>query len=139
MEYLVLNHHGGFYISDGDPEEIEKACAICGCNDHIVLSWEKGNVYSTIKNYFSTLPILKEDYEYYKNIAGISKEEVSWHLDDFHEDSIDILFFLADDNQLTKKECIMLAKILGKTMRKSQDLVEKVYSNDIVRVLKKGD
>ncbi len=137
MEYLVLNHHGGFYISDSDPEEIEKPCAICGCCDHIVLSWEKENIYNTLKNYFSTLPILEEDYEYYKNTVGISKEEASSHLDDFNEDSIDILFFLIDDKLLTLKEGIKLAKILGKTKRKSQELVEKVYFNDSTRTLKK--
>lgn len=94
-EYLVTNHlYGGYYVTTGNPVDIEAVCQQCFDSDNIEASWEKGEYDEEVK---AILPCLYEGA--YIN-SGFENEEENlknWLIDygyeevdfDIEEDIID--------------------------------------------------
>ncbi len=59
MKYLVESHIGGFYISEGNIESIEKPCEN-GERNVVVFSYE-GNLIKALKQYFSKILLTEEE------------------------------------------------------------------------------
>lgn len=133
MEHLVQSHLGGYYISSGDPIDIEAYCEECGDSDNIIASWENDNTFLGLLGYFSGLKRTKEELEMYFS-RGVSKEDIIFGLMCDFDDDRNIIFNLAEYNDISEEEMKKLIDQVSISQKEQFKLVKSVfYSNGFVR------
>ena len=114
-EHLVQSHLGGYYISDMEPEIIERYCETCGDYDLIMTSWnefeENARLNALLKYFISNSLNTKKDldrriYEY-SDCSLTNKEIINNIVDDIKyssEEINNIITALFDDHDINEEE-----------------------------------
>lgn len=141
MEHLVESHHGGYYVSDADPEFIERPCEICGDNDWIILSWEEGKKFEEVEEYFSTVKVSLDRINSYLAEYG-SKDLLLKDLLYKYECDRELIHFLCELGIIPKEEEIKLLLINSLSQQEHVEFVENVFDgieekgSELIRSLK---
>ena len=136
MEYLVESHLGGYYVSNSDPDIIEKYCDECGDHDWIILSWSEGQKYNTLKKYFSSIKINKKGINEHL-LEGLSKSELIDYALYKYQDDIDMISYLFERKIISPHEMTELIRNVKCFQHQQIELIIEVYSNEKCKVLKK--
>lgn len=125
MEYLVENHMGGYYISNSNPETIQRYCEQCGDHDWIILSWEEGTKFDTLLRYFS---VNKKNQEEIENEyeCGVTKEELIEYLKDEYDCDRSMINELTNEELLNKEERLQLLKQVSISQRNQFELLRNI-------------
>ena len=136
MEHLVESHMGGYYISDLDPEIIMEYCEECGDSDWIILSWEYGYMYETLKKYFSEIKKNKEMLNK-DRLLGITKREAIDITLYHYELDRNIILNLLEEDYISEDENKEFTKISLKSQKNQITIINEVYNKNKVKTLKK--
>lgn len=125
MEYLVESHMGGYYISNLDPDIIERYCEQCGDYDRILLSWED-NKKEVLEKYFSKIKETKEEIQDdYNN--GITRDEITDSLVYDYDNDRYIVQSLYRQNIISKEEKFSLLKQISLSQKQQFIIVKSIY------------
>lgn len=135
MEHLVESHMGGYYISNNEPEVIEKYCDTCCDYDHIILSYEEGKKFEALLEYVSIVEMSYKELEEYKN--KVTLEELIDRLSCSYDEYRYLIYDLTEDNIINLKERAILLKQITRYQKKQFELLKSAcYSNGYPRVKK---
>ena len=131
MEYLVENHiTGEYYVSNEDPEIIEKTCPECGDNDWIVLSYEEGQRLEALSNYFN--PIKKsKGYIIDSYINGISKEEILEYTEYDYMSDKEMINNLFQNAIINEDEKNMLLRLVASSKRRQLEIIKSIPFSEL--------
>lgn len=149
-EHLVQSHLGGYYISDMEPEIIERYCETCGDYDCIMTSWnefeENARLNALLKYFMSNSLNTKKDldrsYYEYSDCSLTSKEIINNIIDDIKyssEEINNIITALFDDHDINEEEykrISYVSKINGERQIKMVKHFAKSYVSNSSKVLK---
>jgi hypothetical protein len=135
MEYLVVSHMGGYYISNQDPKKITEFCEQFGDSDWIVLSWNEGHMMDALTDFFSSIKFNKEEIDIDRN-AGITKQEAIDHVIYLYDNDKSLINCLYDDKNISVVEKKQLLNVSSKAKNSQILLIIESYSKEVIKVLK---
>ena len=137
MEHLVQDHlYGNYYISDADPDFIEETCENCGDCDWIILSYQEGNKFNALTNYFKGIKNSKK-YLIDSYINGVTREDLLDYVIYEYDEDKEMINGLLEDNIITKEEKTKLLRIVYYYKKRQLKLLKAIKFDEVLESPKK--
>ena len=121
LEYLVRNHlYGNYYVTTGNPDDIEALCEQCFDRDEILASWEKGD---KEEEYNAILPYCYEGAYLVSSFDTEEENYKAWLEESFYDEfDLDLVEDITDSFEGARE----IASYLEKNKDIDSDLADKL-------------